>query len=113
MLETVRAYGLEKLTEAGEATQVKDAFAAYCLDLAETADPMLRTAEQTRWFRELTAEQDNVHAALRWTISRRDASSALRFGAGARVRPDAARAPARVTRSPARSWRSNRRATRC
>ena len=79
MLETVRAYGLERLTEAGEDAQLRDAFAACYLSLAETADPMLRTAEQTRWFRELTAEQDNVHAALRWTISRGDASSALRF----------------------------------
>ena len=79
MLETVRAYGLERLTEAGEDAQVRDAFAAYYLSLAETADPKLRTAEQVRWFRELTAEQDNVHAALRWTISRGDASSALRF----------------------------------
>jgi predicted ATPase/DNA-binding SARP family transcriptional activator len=79
MLETVRAYGLERLTEAGEDTQVRDAFAAYYLSLAETADPMLRTAEQTRWFCELTAEQDNVHAALRWTISRGDAASALRL----------------------------------
>ena len=59
--------------------QVRDAFAADYLSLAETADPMLRTAEQVRWFRELTAEQDNMHAALRWTISRGDASSALRF----------------------------------
>jgi hypothetical protein len=79
MLETVRAYGLERLTEAGEDVQVRDAFAAYYLSLAETADPKLRTAEQVRWFRDLTAEQDNVYAALRWTISRRDASSALRF----------------------------------
>ena len=43
MLETVRAYGLERLAEAGEETAVRDAMAAYYLDFAETADPLLRT----------------------------------------------------------------------
>ena len=79
MLETVRAYGLERLAEAGEDARVRDAFAAYYLTMAETADPLLRTAEQARWFRELGAEQDNVHAALRWAIGRGDAATALRF----------------------------------
>ena len=79
MLETVRAYGLERLTAAGEEAAVRDALAAYYLDLAETADPGLRTAGQGRWLRELTVEQDNLHAALRWTIARQQADAALRF----------------------------------
>jgi predicted ATPase/DNA-binding SARP family transcriptional activator len=79
MLETVRAYGLERLAEAGEQERVRDAFAAHYLNLAETADPRLRAAGQRRWLRELTAEQDNVYAALRWAIARRDADTALRF----------------------------------
>jgi len=64
MLETVRAYGLERLAEAGEQARLRDAFAAYYLDLAETTDPLLRAAGQGRWLRELTAEQDNMHAAV-------------------------------------------------
>ena len=79
MLETVRAYGLERLAEAGEQDQIRDAFAARYLDLAETADPRLRAADQGRWLRELAAEQDNLHAALRLAITRRDADTALRF----------------------------------
>jgi len=79
MLETVRAYGLERLAEAGEETAVRDAMAAYYLDFAETADPLLRTAQQRTWHRALTAEQDNINAALRWAIARRDAATALRF----------------------------------
>ena len=51
----------------------------HYLNLAETADPQLRTAGQRRWLRELTAEQDNLHAALRWAIARRDTDTALRF----------------------------------
>ena len=44
MLETVRAYGLERLAEASEETATRDAFARYYLDFAETADPLLRSA---------------------------------------------------------------------
>jgi predicted ATPase/DNA-binding SARP family transcriptional activator len=79
MLETVRAYGLERLAEAADETAVRDAFIDYFLDLAETADPQLRTRNQARWFRAVAAEQDNVNAAIRWTIGRRDAGTALRF----------------------------------
>jgi predicted ATPase/DNA-binding SARP family transcriptional activator len=79
MLETVRAYALERLAEAGEEARVRDAFTAHYLNLAETGDPLLRTAAQLHWFRELTAEQDNAHAALRWAIARGDADTALRL----------------------------------
>ena len=83
MLDTVRAYALERLAEAeaesGEETQVRDAATRYYLSLAETADPQLRTSTQARWFRVLAAEQDNVNAAIRWAISRNDTETALRF----------------------------------
>ena len=79
MLDTVRAYGLERLAEAGEDAATKDASARYYLELAETADPLLRTKTQGHWFRLLGAEQDNVHAAIRWAVARQDADTALRF----------------------------------
>jgi predicted ATPase/DNA-binding SARP family transcriptional activator len=79
MLDTVRAYGLQRLAEAGEETEVRDAVARYYLDLAEAADPLLRTSTQARWFRVLTAEQDNINAAVRWVTAKGDAVSALRF----------------------------------
>lgn len=79
MLETVRAYCLERLTEAADGDYVRAACAAYYLNLAETGDPMLRTAGQGRWFREFSAEQDNMHAALGWAIERGDAETAYRF----------------------------------
>jgi predicted ATPase len=79
MLETVRAYGLERLSEADEEARTRDAFARYYLDLAETADPQLRTREQARWFRTLSAEQDNMNAAIRWVIASGDAATGLRL----------------------------------
>jgi tetratricopeptide (TPR) repeat protein len=80
MLETVRAYGLERLAEAGEEHWVRGAFCAHFLDLAETAEPLLRTATQARWMRELAVEQDNINAAMRWAIEQREVRMALRFG---------------------------------
>jgi predicted ATPase/DNA-binding SARP family transcriptional activator len=79
MLDTVRAYGLERLAEAGEDAATRDAAARYYLEFAETADPRLRTQAQAHWFRALTAEQDNVNAAIRWAVARQDADTALRF----------------------------------
>ena len=92
----------------GRGATVRDAFTAYYLDLAETADPGLRAAGQGRWLRELTAEQDNLHAALRWTIARqqadpRCASCGRSAGTGC-----CAGSPASRRRWPARSSRSNR-----
>jgi tetratricopeptide (TPR) repeat protein len=83
MLDTVRAYALERLAQAeaetGEDTHVRSAAARYYLDLAETADPHLRTSTQAHWFRVLATEQDNVNASIRWAISRNDVDTALRF----------------------------------
>ncbi|GFJ94397.1 BTAD domain-containing putative transcriptional regulator [Phytohabitans rumicis] len=65
MLETVRAFCAERLAEAGEIAELRAAHAAYFLDLARTADPHLRRAEQLEWLRRLDADRDNLHAALR------------------------------------------------
>jgi hypothetical protein len=79
MLDTVRAYGLERLAEAGEDAATRDAAARYYLEFAETADPQLRSRTQAHCFRALTAEQDNVNAAVRWAVAQGDAGTALRF----------------------------------
>src|SRR5215469_10053400 len=80
MLETIRAYCAERLAETSEEGRVRHAFATHFLRLAETADPLLRGPQQHTWMRQLAVEQDNVNAALRWAIDRRDTALALRFG---------------------------------
>jgi non-specific serine/threonine protein kinase len=77
MLETMREYGLERLAEAGEETQVRERHAAWCLALAEFAEPELVGRDQVRWFSRLETELDNLRAALAWAIERRDAETAL------------------------------------
>ena len=81
MLDTIRAYCLEQLTDAEEEDGVRDRMCGYYLALAETADPLLRTRAQRSWFSVLAAENDNMHAAMRWATERGDARTALRFGA--------------------------------
>jgi predicted ATPase/DNA-binding SARP family transcriptional activator len=69
MLETVRAYAAEMLAAADELRERADAHLVYYLRLAEAAEPRLRTAEQLHWLRLLTADHDNLDAALRHAIA--------------------------------------------
>ncbi|MCP9978510.1 AfsR/SARP family transcriptional regulator [Actinomadura madurae] len=79
MLETIRAYGLERLAGSGEETATRRAHAAYFVRLAEEAEPHLYRGDQLAWLRRLTAEGDNISAALRWAISAGDAPLAMRY----------------------------------
>ncbi|MEV7170031.1 BTAD domain-containing putative transcriptional regulator [Streptomyces sp. NPDC093224] len=83
MLETIRAYGLERLDEAGEREAVRRAHAAYFTALARTADPYLRRAEQLDWLGRLGAEHDNLSAALRGAIAAGDGPAAVGLVAAA------------------------------
>jgi predicted ATPase len=79
MLETMRAYGLERRQEAGEEAALRRAHADHFLALAEEAEPHLRRAEQLDWIHRLTAERENLHGALRWAIDSGDAELAMRL----------------------------------
>jgi len=79
LLETVRAYAADRLAESGEADLVVATHAGYFLDLAERAEPQLRTRDQLIWLGQLSAEHDNLSTALRNVVAAGDAASALRF----------------------------------
>jgi predicted ATPase/DNA-binding SARP family transcriptional activator len=83
MLETIKAYCLERLAETGELENVRRAYASYFVELAETAEPHLRRAEQLEWLRRLEVEHDNLHAAIRGAIAAGDAQTAVRLVAAA------------------------------
>ncbi|MYS83349.1 BTAD domain-containing putative transcriptional regulator [Embleya scabrispora] len=80
MLETIRAFGVARLAEAGEEERVRRAHAEYFLALADEADAGLRGPDQLALLRRLTAEQGNTDAALRWAIGA-DPELALRLHA--------------------------------
>ncbi|MFC4591817.1 AfsR/SARP family transcriptional regulator [Sphaerisporangium corydalis] len=79
MLETIRAYALERLEAAGETTAYRRAHAEHFLALAERAEPRLRAAGQIGWIQRLTAEHDNFNAALRWAIGTGETELAVRL----------------------------------
>ncbi|MBP2320987.1 putative ATPase/DNA-binding SARP family transcriptional activator [Kibdelosporangium banguiense] len=83
MLETIKAYCLEKLAEAGELGQTRQAHAKYFLGLVETADPGLRGTDQLTWLARLTADHDNINAALRNAIAIGAAQTAAQLAATA------------------------------
>jgi predicted ATPase len=79
LLETVRVYADERLTEADEKEQVRRGHAEHFLALAQDAEPRLRTAGQLRWLDRLSAEHDNFSAALRFAVDHRDGELGLRL----------------------------------
>jgi predicted ATPase/DNA-binding SARP family transcriptional activator len=81
MLETVRAYAAERLDESGEAPAVRRRHAAFFLDLAQEAEPILHRYgfEQAAWMDRLEREQDNLHAALDWALAGADVELGMRL----------------------------------
>lgn len=83
MLGTIKEYAAQRLAEAGEADLARGAHLAYFTELAETAEPQLRRAEQLTWLAVLKVEHDNIGAAMRGALAAGDARGAMRLAAGA------------------------------
>ena len=79
ILETVRQYGLSKLTEQSEAEEARRRQANFFVNLAERSDEGLRDTRQMESLATLDAEHDNLRAALRWSIENGNADLALRL----------------------------------
>ncbi|WP_067972687.1 AfsR/SARP family transcriptional regulator [Nocardiopsis trehalosi] len=79
LLESVAAYALDRLEEAGETERVRFRHLAFYAGLAERAEPRLRGSEQRLWLGRLDAEHGNLRAALDWAVQRGDARLALRL----------------------------------
>jgi predicted ATPase len=79
MLESIRAYGAERLAEAGESERTLHAHAAYFLNFARTADTHVRGAEQLEWLGLLSDDRDNFRAALHRSHSAGDIPTTMRL----------------------------------
>jgi predicted ATPase/class 3 adenylate cyclase/DNA-binding CsgD family transcriptional regulator len=69
ILETIREYATERLVESGAADTIRRRHAAYYLELAEAAEPMLTSGERGEWLTRLAVEHDNLRAALAWSAA--------------------------------------------
>lgn len=68
MLEPVRQYGRERLSESEEIEALRERHTGHYLALAERAEPELLASGQAEWFRRLQTEFENLRAALSWSV---------------------------------------------
>lgn len=78
-LATIREYALERLADSGEEAEVRDRYAAYCLELAETSSGHLGADQQEKWLDRMDAEHHNLCAALSWYVERGEVDLGLRM----------------------------------
>jgi predicted ATPase/DNA-binding winged helix-turn-helix (wHTH) protein len=69
LLETTRAYALERLQTSKDAQPVRRRHAAHCLDLLIEAQDAWRSAPLERWLDNYGRRIDDVRAALSWSFS--------------------------------------------
>lgn len=78
-LETIHDYAREQLQANGELEAMQQRHAHYFLELAERIEPDLPGPEQSRAVSLLAREQDNLRAALSWSIERGETELAQRM----------------------------------
>jgi predicted ATPase/DNA-binding SARP family transcriptional activator len=83
MLGTIKEYAADRLAEAGESDLARQAHLGYFTELAESAEPHLRRADQLTWLARLEADHDNIAAAMRGAIAAGQAQAAMRLAAAA------------------------------
>ncbi|MGH3223841.1 MAG: ATP-binding protein [Streptosporangiaceae bacterium] len=76
MLETIRQYALERLTEVGEEEDIRRRHAEHYAAVAEQAFQQVSGPEHLASLDRLDAEQDNLRAALAWSLDTRAAGQA-------------------------------------
>ena len=73
LLETIRQYAREKVSEIGGGERVRDRHLDYYLTLARQAAPHLRGKDQVAWLERLEMELGNLRLALEWSLYARSA----------------------------------------
>jgi predicted ATPase/DNA-binding CsgD family transcriptional regulator len=77
MLETIHDYARQRLAASDDAQEIHKLHAAYYTDLAAIAYREFRTSRHVYWFAKLRAEQENLRAALAWSLGEGDIHFAL------------------------------------
>jgi len=79
LLETIRQYAAERMLEEGDEAvrQLAGRHAAWCVRLAETAEPYLHGPEQGPWLRRLAVEQENLRRGLEHLAADPDGAEGL------------------------------------
>ncbi|HET6771344.1 MAG TPA: adenylate/guanylate cyclase domain-containing protein [Actinomycetota bacterium] len=84
MLETIREYGLERLSESGEESVIRRRHAEHWIVVGERASEPLLGAEQAAATRRIELDHDNFRSALAWVLKSGEAELGLRLGGALR-----------------------------
>jgi DNA-binding NarL/FixJ family response regulator len=68
LLETVRQFAAGRLAASGEETAAHVRLLRWALDVAQSAEAALSSAEWRGWSSRLSADQANIRAALSWAL---------------------------------------------
>jgi predicted ATPase len=79
MLDTIREFAAERLTEGGERPEIERRHAETFLALAESLTTKLTGDDQRRWLGRLERDHDNIRAVLDRATAAGDASTAIRL----------------------------------
>jgi predicted ATPase/DNA-binding CsgD family transcriptional regulator len=79
MLETIHEYASEQLVASGETGAIRHHHASYFVELAERAEPELRTAPHMDWFQRFELEQDNLRELLVWSLDEGEVGFGVRL----------------------------------
>ena len=82
MLETIREFGLEQLTAAGEVDTTRRRHAEYLVTYSEALSDALFQATEPELLERLAVEHDNIRAALVWLDQQGDEDTMIRLAAG-------------------------------
>jgi predicted ATPase/class 3 adenylate cyclase len=77
LLESIRQYAQEKLSEAGEVAACRQHHLEWFHALTLRAEPELTGPDQAMWFDRLAREYDNLRAAMEWAASQPDRADDL------------------------------------
>ena len=81
MLDVIREFAGERAAGLGETTDLSRRHATFFAELAEAAEPELGRSGQDSWYPRLEAEQDNMRAAMAWSVDHDEAVLAQRLAA--------------------------------
>jgi predicted ATPase/DNA-binding XRE family transcriptional regulator len=80
MLESIRAFGIERLEDHGELAATRQSHLEYVLARTVVSDDVESlTGYGERWLRQMDDELDNVRSALRWAQRTGDSNALLRL----------------------------------
>jgi len=90
LLETLRQYTAARLAASGEADAVRERHAAYYFALAEAGAPASPGGPTDMgWLNGLESENDNLRAALSWSLSAMGAGPSVQWGGSGDIRTTA------------------------